>query len=41
MYSGRAVPCVWEVEARDGEGLTARAESQRPAVAGPKTAGSQ
>ena len=38
---GRAAPCIWAVKALDGEGLTARAESQRPAVAGPKTAGSQ
>ena len=38
---GRAVPCVWAVESRGGEGLKARAESWMPAVAGPKTAGGQ
>ena len=37
----RAVPRVLAVELRDGEGLTARAESWMPAVAGPKTAGGQ
>ena len=36
---GRTAPRVWAVGARDGKGLTMWDASQKPTVAGPKTAG--